>query len=153
MPKPRGSAGKGCVFCGIVSGELAATTVFEDDVAVAFLDHRPLLPGHCLVVPKVHVETLPELPEDLLAPFFRDVQLVVRAVEKGLEAEGSFVAVNNKISQSVPHLHVHVVPRWKGDGLFSAKLLWKRSPYRDDAARRQVQEKIRRAVEEARGSV
>ena len=124
--------------------------VFEDEVAMAFLDHRPLLSGHCLLVPRVHVETLPELPEDLLTSYFRDVQILCRAVEKGLQAEGSFVAVNNKISQSVPHLHVHVVPRWKGDGLFSAKMLWKRSPYRDDAARRQVQAKIRRAIEEIR---
>jgi histidine triad (HIT) family protein len=150
MAKPRGSAGTACVFCGIVRGETETAAVFEDEVAVAFLDHRPLLPGHCLLVPRLHVETLPELPEDLLAPFFRDVQILTRAVEKGLEAEGSFVAVNNKISQSVPHLHVHIVPRWKGDGLFSVKLLWKRSPYCDDAARRQVQAKIRRAIEEAR---
>jgi histidine triad (HIT) family protein len=77
------------------------------------------------------------------------VQIVERAVETGLEAEGSFIAVNNKISQSVPHLHVHVVPRWKGDGLFSQKMIWKRAPYRDDAARHLVQEKIRGAVERA----
>jgi histidine triad (HIT) family protein len=147
---PRAAAGKVCVFCGIVRGETATAMVFEDEVAVAFLDHRPLLAGHCLLVPRVHAETLPDLPEELLAPFFRDVQLLTRAVEKGLEAEGSFVAVNNRISQSVPHLHVHVVPRWKGDGLFSAKLLWKRAPYRDDAARRLVQAKIRRAIEEVR---
>ncbi|HEV8579465.1 MAG TPA: HIT family protein [Thermoanaerobaculia bacterium] len=147
MARPRGAA-KECVFCGIVRGTVEAAKVFEDDVAVAFLDHRPLLAGHCLFVPKLHVETLPDLPEDLLAPFFRDVQLLTRAVERGMEAEGSFVAVNNKISQSVPHLHVHVVPRWKGDGLFSAKLLWKRAPYRDEAARREVQGKIRRAVGE-----
>ena len=139
---------KACVFCGIVRGEVEAASVFEDEIAMAFLDHRPLLAGHCLLVPKIHVETLPELPEDLLAPYFRDVQMLCRAVEKGLEAEGSFVAVNNKISQSVPHVHVHVVPRWKKDGLFSAKMLWKRSPYRDEAARRQVQAKIRRAIEE-----
>ena len=120
--------------------------VFEDEAAVAFLDHRPLLPGHCLVVPKVHVETLPDLPGDLLAPFFRAVQIVERAVETGLEAEGSFIAVNNRISQSVPHLHVHVVPRWKGDGLFSQKMIWKRSPYKDEAARRMVQGRIREAV-------
>lgn len=148
MAKPRGAAAKECVFCGIVRGTTETAVVFEDEVAVAFLDHRPLLAGHCLLVPKVHVETLPDLPQDLLASFFRDVQLLTRAVEKGMAAEGSFVAVNNRISQSVPHLHVHVVPRWKGDGLFSAKLLWKRSPYRDEAARREVQAKIRRAIEE-----
>jgi histidine triad (HIT) family protein len=141
---------KACVFCEIARGAAAAEIVLEDETAVAFLDHRPLLPGHCLLVPKVHVETLPELPEDLLAPYFRDVQILERAVERGLGAEGSFVAVNTKISQSVPHLHVHVVPRWKGDGLFSPKLVWKRSPYKDDAARRMVGEKLRQAVEEIR---
>ncbi len=143
---------KACVFCEIARGAAGAEIVLEDETAVAFLDHRPLLPGHCLLIPKVHVETLPDLPEDLLAPYFRDVQILGRAVEKGLGAEGSFVAVNTKISQSVPHLHVHVVPRWKGDGLFSPKLVWKRSPYKDDAARRTVGEKLRQAVEEIRRS-
>ena len=141
---------KGCVFCSLVKGDLESATVFEDDSTIAFLDHRPLLPGHVLVVPKTHVETLPDLPGDLLAPLWSNVQRLCRAVESGLEAEGSFVAVNNKISQSVPHLHVHVVPRWKKDGLFSTKMIWKRLPYQDEAARRMVQEKIRRAVEEIR---
>jgi histidine triad (HIT) family protein len=141
---------KGCVFCDIVRGKTEAATVFEDDSTIAFLDHRPLLSGHVLVVPRIHVETLPDLPEDLLTPLFGNVQRLCRAVESGLEAEGSFVAVNNRISQSVPHLHVHVVPRWKGDGLFSTKMIWKRSSYKDDAARRMVQEKIRRAVGEVR---
>jgi histidine triad (HIT) family protein len=140
---------KSCVFCEILHGKAEASVVFEDETAMAFLDIRPLLPGHCLVVPKVHVETLADLPGDLLAPFFSAVQIVERAVETGLEAEGSFIAVNNKISQSVPHLHVHVVPRWKGDGLFSQKMVWKRSPYKDDAARRLVQEKIRGAVDKS----
>jgi histidine triad (HIT) family protein len=148
VAKPRGSAS--CVFCGIVRGETESSIVFADEVSLTFLDHRPLLPGHCLIVPKVHVETLPDLPPDLAGALLQNVQLLCRAVEKGLAAEGSFVAVNNRISQSVPHLHFHVVPRWKGDGLFSVKLLWKRSPYRDEAARRTVAEKIRRAVEEVR---
>ena len=139
---------KSCIFCGIARGEAESSTVFEDGSTIAFLDHRPLLPGHVLVVPKTHVETLPDLPADLLAPLLANVQRLCRAVERGLEAEGSFVAVNNRISQSVPHLHVHVVPRWKGDGLFSTKMIWKRSPYRDEEARRMVQEKIRRAVGE-----
>lgn len=142
---------KECIFCAVVQGETESATVFEDDSTIAFLDHRPLLPGHVLVVPKTHVETLPDLPGDLLASLWGNVQLLCRAVESGLEAEGSFVAVNNRISQSVPHLHVHVVPRWKGDGLFSTKMIWKRSPYQDEAARRRVQEKVRRAVEEIRG--
>jgi len=140
---------RACVFCEILHGKAEAAVVFEDEAAMAFLDHRPLLPGHCLVVPRAHVETLADLPVDLLRPLFRSVQTVERAVETGLEAEGSFVAVNNRISQSVPHLHVHVVPRWKGDGLFSTKMIWKRSPYKDEAARRMVQAKIRAAVEKS----
>ena len=150
MAKFRGSGA--CVFCGIVGGEAESSLVFEDEVCLAFLDHRPLLPGHCLIVPKTHVETLPDLSPDLAGPFLQNVQLLCRAVERGMEAEGSFVAVNNRISQSVPHLHAHVVPRWKGDGLFSVKLLWKRSPYKDEAARRVVAEKIRRAVGEVRSA-
>jgi histidine triad (HIT) family protein len=145
-------AATGCVFCDIVQGKSEAAVVFEDDVSIAFLDHRPLLPGHCLLVPKIHVETLPELPAAIIGSLFQAAQLLCRAVERGLAAEGSFVAVNNKISQSVPHVHVHVVPRWKGDGLFSIKLIWKRSPYEDEAARQKVQEQIRRAVEAARSS-
>jgi histidine triad (HIT) family protein len=137
---------KACAFCAIARGETEAFRVFEDELCVAFLDHRPLLHGHCLLVPKTHVETLPELPEGLVAPLFSTAQLLSRAVETGLAADGSFLAINNKISQSVPHLHVHVVPRWKSDGLFSAKLVWKRTPYRSDAERRAVQEKIRRAL-------
>jgi histidine triad (HIT) family protein len=138
--------GKACAFCAIVRGESAAEVVFEDELTVAFLDYKPLLPGHVLVVPRSHVTTLPELPDGLVAPFFGTVRLLARAVEEGMAAEGSFVAVNNKISQSVPHLHVHVVPRWKGDGLFSTKLIWKRTPYESEAARHAVAEKVRRAI-------
>jgi histidine triad (HIT) family protein len=143
-------APKACVFCDVVRGTTPAAVVFEDDLAVAFLDHRPLLQGHCLLVPKRHVETLPDLPAELAGPLLQTAQLLCRAVERAMEAHGSFLAVNNRISQSVPHLHFHVVPRWKGDGLFSVKLIWKRSPYKDEAARRSVQAKIRRALEEAR---
>ncbi len=115
---------------------------------MAFLDHRPLLHGHCLLVPRRHVETLAELPAELAGPLFANVQRLAGAVERGLDAAGAFVAINVKVSQSVPHLHVHVVPRWKGDGLFSHKLLWKRTPYAGDAEKREVQEKIRRALAE-----
>jgi histidine triad (HIT) family protein len=144
----RTAKAKGCVFCEIARGTAEAAVVLEDEASVAFLDHRPLLPGHCLLIPRIHVETLPELPEELLGPYFRNVQILSRAVERGLGAEGSFVAVNTKISQSVPHLHVHVVPRWKSDGLFSPKLVWKRSPYKDDESRGMVGEKVRQGVEE-----
>jgi histidine triad (HIT) family protein len=142
----KGTAGRGCIFCSIVRGETAAAPVHQDELTLVFLDHRPLLPGHCLVVPKLHVPTLAELPEGLVAPLFGTVQLLSRAVEQAMAADGSFTAINIKISQSVPHLHVHVVPRWKGDGLFSPKLVWKRSLYESDAARAAVQEKIRQAV-------
>ena len=100
-----------CLFCDIAGGRLDAEIVYEDEAAVAFLDHRPLFPGHVLVSPRQHCETLPDLPAMRLAPLFAAVQLLARAVERGLDAGGSFVAINNKVSQSVPHLHVHVVPR------------------------------------------
>jgi histidine triad (HIT) family protein len=136
----------GCLFCELVRGERPAAVVHEDEQTFAFLDHKPLLHGHCLVVPRRHVETLPELPAALLQPLFGVVQRLSRAVEEGLAADGSFVAINTKISQSVPHVHVHVVPRWKKDGLFSYKLLWKRAPYENEQQMRAVAEKIRRAM-------
>ena len=104
-----------CLFCDIVAGEQPAEVVLADEVATAFLDHRPLFEGHCLLVPNDHVETLLELPTDLLEPFFGRAQRLAGAMTDALGAAGSFVAMNNRISQSVPHLHVHVVPRWHGD--------------------------------------
>ncbi len=124
------SSNKNCIFCKIIRGELSGAIVFEDDHALAFLDHRPLFPGHCLLVPKTHYETLADLPVNLLAPLFATAQLLARAVEMGLQAEGSFVAMNNRISQSVPHLHVHIVPRRKHDGLKG--FFWPRQPYKND---------------------
>jgi histidine triad (HIT) family protein len=117
----------GCVFCGIVAGSVPGATVFADEVAVAFLDVRPVFRGHVLVVPRDHVEVLADLSADLLAPYFGFVQRLAVAVEKGLGAGGTFVAMNNRISQSVPHLHVHVVPRTKGDGLRG--FFWPRTKY------------------------
>lgn len=116
-----------CIFCKIVGGEVQAFPVFEDQISLALLDHRPLFPGHCLLVPKAHYETLADLPTKLIGPFFENAQLLARAVETALQAQGSFVAMNNKISQSVPHLHVHIVPRRKGDGLRG--FFWPRSKY------------------------
>src|SRR5579862_7681037 len=104
----------GCVFCGIIGGDPAAV-VFEDAATVAFLDTRPVFPGHTLVVPRAHIEHLEELPEDQVAPFFSAVKLLAGAVERALGAGGTFVGINNKVSQSVPHLHCHVIPRTKGD--------------------------------------
>jgi histidine triad (HIT) family protein len=132
------------MFCRVASGEAAARIVFEDADALAFLDHRPLFPGHTLVVPRAHVATLADLPARLVAPVFRAAQLLSRAVETGLGADGSFVAVNNRISQSVPHLHVHVVPRRKGDGLKG--FFWPRHGYRDEAEMAEVQERLRAAA-------
>ena len=106
-----------CIFCQIVAGSLAAPVVFEDESSLAFLDHRPVFPGHVLLMPRPHYETLADLPAEMLQPFFGDAQLMARAVEQAMEAEGTFVAMNNRVSQSVPHLHVHIVPRRRKDGL------------------------------------
>ncbi len=118
-----------CVFCDIVAGA-PAHRVFEDADVVAFLDARPVFPGHTLVVPREHVETLRDLPDRLLTPYARAVQLLAGAVETGMAAGGTFVAVNNRVSQSVPHLHTHVVPRTKGDGLRG--FFWPRQKYASD---------------------
>lgn len=105
--------------------------VFEDERSLAFLDHRPLFPGHSLLVPREHHETLLDLPDDLITTLFTNARLLARAMETGLGAEGSFVALNNRVSQSVPHLHVHVVPRWRKDGLRG--FFWPRQKYTDEA--------------------
>jgi histidine triad (HIT) family protein len=137
-------AAETCIFCKVVACQIPATTVFEDELSLAFLDHRPLFPGHCLLVPKNHFETLSDLPTDLVGPFFRNAQLVGRAVEVALAAEGTFVAMNNRVSQSVPHLHVHIVPRRRKDGLKG--FFWPRNKYRDDEELAAVQQSIRRAL-------
>jgi len=116
-----------CKFCQIIAGEIPATFVFDTDEVVAFLDHRPLFPGHTLVLPREHVETLADLPPDRVGPFFGQVQRVEAAVRTAMEAQGSFVAENNVVSQSVPHLHVHVVPRRRKDGLRG--FFWPRTRY------------------------
>ena len=133
-----------CLFCRIVSGELPASVVYEDENAVAFLDHRPLFHGHTLLVPRDHVETLGELPVSLVGPYFKAAQLLARAVESGLEAEGTFVAMNNRVSQSVPHLHVHVVPRRRKDGLKG--FFWPRTKYKSDEEIKAAQSKIAAAL-------
>lgn len=133
-----------CFFCHILAGELSARIVFEDEVSLAFLDHRPLFPGHCLLIPRAHYETLTDLPTDLVGPFFKAAQLLAQAVENAMEAEGTFVAMNNRVSQSVPHLHVHVVPRRRKDGLKG--FFWPRNRYEDDAAGDAAQQAIREAI-------
>jgi len=132
-----------CLFCKIVLGEIAARVVFEDDNCVAFLDHRPVFPGHCLLIPKEHYETLTDLPEELIEPFFSNAQKLARAVEQGMEAHGTFVAMNNRVSQSVPHLHLHVVPRRRKAGLRG--FFWPRYPYQSEAEAELVQKAIQAA--------
>lgn len=119
-----------CIFCQIICGDAPAHVVFADDVAVAFLDRRPLFVGHTLLAPREHFETLTDLPTGLLEPFFWRAQRLARAVETGLGSTGSFVAINNRVSQSVAHLHVHVVPRNRKDGLRG--FFWPRTKYRSD---------------------
>jgi histidine triad (HIT) family protein len=133
-----------CKFCEIVEGRREATIVYEDDRTLGFLDHRPLFPGHSLLVPREHYETLPDLPPDLGAALLQSVQLVARAMEEGLGAEGSFVAVNNRVSQSVPHVHVHVVPRRYKDGLRG--FFWPRHGYRDEGHAETTAEALRDAL-------
>ena len=142
----RAEAGRACAFCRIARGEAPARVVYEDEVGLAFLDHRPLLPGHCLLVPKAHHETLTDLPPALVGPLFAAAQALARAVETGMAADGSFVAVNNRVSQSVPHLHVHVVPRWRKDGLFGRNFVWARRPYESEAAADAARDAIRAAL-------
>lgn len=133
-----------CVFCAVVAGTEPAHRVLDDEAAVAFLDRRPLFPGHVLVVPRAHHRTLADLPAAQVGPFFLRVQRVAAAVEHGLGAAGSFVAANNRISQSVPHLHVHVVPRNPKDGLRG--FFWPRRRYPDEADAALVAERLRAAL-------
>jgi histidine triad (HIT) family protein len=121
----------GCLFCAIVAGQAPGFVVLDSPRAVGFLDTRPVFKGHVLVVPRDHVDTLTDLPGEAVGPFFGEVRRVAGAVEAGLGAGGTFVAINNRVSQSVPHLHVHVIPRTKGDGLRG--FLWPRQKYADQA--------------------
>ena len=135
----------GCLFCSIVAGEIEADTVLESQHVVGFLDHRPVFKGHVLLVPREHVVTLPDLPARLRDPFLEAGQRLATAMLSGLGAQGSFVAMNNTVSQSVPHLHMHVVPRTKGDGLRG--FFWPRTKYADDADRAEYAGKLRAALE------
>lgn len=118
--------------------------VYEDGVSMAFLDARPLFAGHVLLAPREHIETFAELPPPLVAPLFQSAQRLSRAVETAMNAEGTFVAMNNRVSQSVPHLHIHIVPRRKGDGLKG--FFWPRSKYASDEQAAQTAEAIRKAL-------
>ena len=133
-----------CVFCRIVSGEVPADMVLEDNEFVAFLDARPVFKGHVLVVPRRHYVTLADLPVPAVGPLFERVRLVSAAIPAALGAQGTFVALNNIVSQSVPHLHVHVVPRTKGDGLRG--FFWPRQRYASEDEAAQYARRIADAV-------
>lgn len=135
---------KPCVFCAIVAGETPAAVVLDEPGFVAFLDARPVFKGHVLLVPREHVETLPDLPAAQRDGFLEAAQRLATAVVEGLGAQGSWVSMNNTVSQSVPHLHLHVVPRTKGDGLRG--FFWPRTTYADDAERADYALLVRRAL-------
>ena len=133
-----------CPFCAIASGDHPADVVLADELVVAFLDSRPVFKGHVLVIPRDHYETLPDLPPELVGPLFTRVQRVSAALPAALGAQGTFVAMNNVVSQSVPHVHVHVVPRTRGDGLRG--FFWPRQRYADEAEAAAYAQRIRTAL-------
>lgn len=133
-----------CVFCRIRDGLLPAALVLEGEHTLAFLDKTPLFHGHTLLIPRAHVATLPELPPDVLHEMMLDAQRLCRAVELGMKAQGTFVAINNRVSQTVPHLHLHVVPRSRGDGLRG--FFWPRHKYNSSAEMDSAAAAIRAAL-------
>jgi histidine triad (HIT) family protein len=137
---------KPCPFCAIADGGPDAHVVYEDDRTLAFLDRSPLAIGHCLLVPRVHVETLFDAEPATLCALAEASKRLATAIRAAFDADGVFVAQNNVVSQSVPHLHVHLVPRRFGDKLFSTGLVWKRVRYADDAQRRETAAAIRAAL-------
>lgn len=137
-----------CAFCSIARGDLGAHVVLDESHAIAFLDHRPLFHGHVLLCPREHHETLADLPPEQVGPLFATARLLSSAVPAATGAQGSFVALNNRVSQSVPHLHVHVVPRVRGDGLRG--FFWPRTSYADEAEAGATAEAIRAALEGSR---
>jgi histidine triad (HIT) family protein len=133
-----------CLFCRIVAGDEAAHVVFEDETSVAFLDVRPLFHGHTLLVPRAHHETLWDLPDELLRPLFANAKELSAAIREAMGAQGAFVAINNVVSQSVPHLHVHIAPRNRKDGLRG--FFWPRTKYRSDEQAAEVAARIRETL-------
>lgn len=137
---------EGCVFCRIAAGEEHAEVVFSDEISLGFLDTRPLFHGHALLIPRDHHVTLADLPAKLVGPYFTNVQLLSRAIPAAMGAQGSFVAMNNVVSQSVPHLHCHIVPRVKKDGLRG--FFWPRDKYSHDQHAAETAELIRAEIEQ-----
>jgi histidine triad (HIT) family protein len=143
------SSPQDCAFCAIVGGEAAAQVVFEDEVSLAFLDNRPLFPGHSLLVPREHREAIWDLGDELLSALFSNARLLSVAVREAMDAQGAFVAANNLVSQSVPHFHVHVVPRNRKDGLRG--FFWPRRKYEDDEHAVRTAKAIRGTVAKLKG--
>lgn len=133
-----------CLFCEIAAGRNPAAIVFEDDRFVAFLDQRPLFPGHVLLIPRTHYATLADLPVNETGPLFERARLLSVAVQEAADAHGTFVAINNRVSQSVPHLHVHIVPRREKDGLKG--FFWPRRKYLDNSEQENIQIAIQQAM-------
>ena len=138
-----------CVFCEIAARAVPAHVVYEDEDLIGFLDSHPLFPGHVLLCPREHYGTLLDLPAILTGPMLAATQSLARAVENAVGAEGTFIAINNRVSQTVPHLHIHVVPRRRRDGLKG--FFWPRQPYKDETAREVVRAAIEREVQKLRG--
>ena len=133
-----------CLFCKIAAGEIPARMVYQDADTIAFLDVSPLFPGHVLLCPRRHYATLTDLPRKLAGPVMEMTQVMAQAVESALEADGTFIAINNNVSQTVPHMHIHVVPRRRRDGLRG--FFWPRQNYQDEAASEAVRDAIEREV-------
>jgi histidine triad (HIT) family protein len=138
-----------CAFCSIVRGDADAHVVFEDEVSLAFLDNRPLFPGHSLLVPREHHETMWDLPDELLTALYVNAREISLAIREAMGAQGAFVAANNVVSQSVPHFHIHLVPRVRKDGLRG--FFWPRQKYESEAHAAKTAEAVRREVANLQG--
>ena len=139
----------GCLFCSIAAGTVKSFIVREDPDFVVFLDAKPLNHGHCLVIPRAHIESFTALSDALVAPLFKLVRTLAAVLETDLGADGSFVAINTNISQSVPHMHVHVVPRYEKDGLFSRGMLWIRKPYANEGEMEEIRTRLASSLSKA----
>ena len=135
---------KPCIICNIIKGIEFSCIVYENDDCIAFLDKRPLFPGHTLLAPKVHIETMADLSAELNCKLFSITQKLGIAVQNGTGSQGTFIAINNRVSQSIPHLHIHIVPRTKGDGLRG--FFWPRKKYPGESEMDEIKEKIRQAL-------